>query len=88
MVDRLKLTLRIVDTPIYVSNPIGGTTNIYMICEDIRVTYLSHHFSCNLFVLDFIGFEVLLGMDWLSKYEVVLDCVKSSTGENKVSKVY
>jgi hypothetical protein len=35
-------------------------------------------FVANLIILESKGIDVILGMDWLSKYEVLIDCVKKS----------
>ena len=45
-----------------------------MHCEKVPISYPPYHFPFDLFVLDFIGFEILLDMDWLVKYKAVLDC--------------
>ena len=31
-------------------------------------------FECNAFVLGFMGYGLILGMDWLAKYGAILDC--------------
>jgi hypothetical protein len=36
------------------------------------------HFVANLIVLESKGIDVILGMDWLSKYKVLIDCAKKS----------
>jgi hypothetical protein len=33
-------------------------------------------FVTNLIVLELKGIDVILGMDWLSKYKVLIDCAK------------
>jgi hypothetical protein len=35
-------------------------------------------FVANLIVLESMGIDVILGMDWLSKYKVLIDCAKKS----------
>jgi hypothetical protein len=35
-------------------------------------------FVANLIVLESTGIDVILGMDWLSKYKVLIDCAKKS----------
>jgi hypothetical protein len=44
-------------------------------------------FVANLIVIELKGIDVILGMDWLSKYRVLLDCaqksVKLTTPEGK-----
>ena len=64
----------VVENSICVSNPIGGITQLNMICKGLRITYLSHSFSCEPYVLDIKGFDLILGMDWLDKHKAVLNC--------------
>jgi hypothetical protein len=35
-------------------------------------------FVANLIVLESRGIDVILGMDWLSKHKVIIDCAKKS----------
>ena len=35
-------------------------------------------FSANLFALPFQEFDLILGMDWLSKHKAILDCGKKT----------
>jgi hypothetical protein len=35
-------------------------------------------FATNFIVLESKGIDVILGMDWLSKYKVLIDCTKKS----------
>ena len=73
LVDRLGLEPEIVDRPLVVTNPIGGSTSLSMICHNV---VLSSH-GC-MFVLGFTGFGIILGVDWLQRYKVVVDCEGSS----------
>ena len=72
----LKLKSKLEKNPLCVQNPIGGSTNLCLYCEEVPISHSLHQFPIDLYILDFDGFDVLLGMDWLTKYEVVLDCVK------------
>lgn len=33
---------------------------------------------CDLFPLGFVGYDIILGIDWLEKYEAVLNCERQS----------
>ena len=35
---------------------------------------LGVEFECNAFVLGFMGYDLILGMDWLTRYGAILDC--------------
>ena len=52
--------------PIVVSNPIGGSAHLSMVCRDLRLSILGIGFECNAFVLGFVGYELILGMGWLA----------------------
>lgn len=54
--EELKLEPKLVDTPISVTNPIGGNTNLCMNCEKVQIFHSSHKFPSDLFILYFIGF--------------------------------
>ena len=62
--------------PLVVSNPIGGSAHLSMICRDLRVFILGVEFECNAFVLGFMGCGLILGIDWLSSNGAILDCEK------------
>lgn len=72
--EKFHLNPSVVDRPIFVSNPIGGVNKLDKICRDLMISYLSHSFSCDPFVLDFKEFDLILGIYWLDKYKAVLIC--------------
>ena len=45
-----------------------------MMCVDLGISILSVEFTCNAYVLGFMGYGLILGMDWLSDYGAILDC--------------
>ncbi|GKB10842.1 reverse transcriptase domain-containing protein [Tanacetum coccineum] len=40
------------------------------------VNFLNHPFNINLMPVEMGSFDVIIGMDWLSKYNAVIDCAK------------
>ena len=73
-IDQFDLKPIISPSPICVSNPIGGKTELKMCCEDITLLYLSHSFRFDFYVLDFKSFNFILGLDWLSKFQAKIKC--------------
>ena len=73
LVDRLGLEPEIVDIPLVVTNPIGGSTSLSMICRNVVLSSHGCMFVCDCFVLGFT-FGIILGFDWLQRYGVVVDC--------------
>ena len=57
LVETLHLNTSLVTDPLVVSNPIGGSAHLSMICRDLRVFILGVGFECNAFVLGFMGYN-------------------------------
>ncbi|GJY88420.1 putative reverse transcriptase domain-containing protein [Tanacetum coccineum] len=50
-----------------------GVNTILMGCT---LKFLNHPFNINLMPVEMGSFDVIIGMDWLSKYSAVIDCAK------------
>ena len=72
--ESLHLDTSLVMDPIVVSNPNGGSAHLSMIYRDLRVSTLGVGLGCNAYVLDFMGYGLILGMDWLARYGAILNC--------------
>ena len=66
--------------PIYcsmvVSLPTGDSLIAYRVYMGCRVIIEAHEFMANLVLLDIQDFDVILGMDWLSRHYATMDCFK------------
>jgi hypothetical protein len=60
-----------------VSSP-GDEMRTKLICPAISISIRGVDFSSNLILLDSKGIDIILGMDWLSKYDVVIHCAKKA----------
>jgi hypothetical protein len=60
-----------------VSSP-GGEMRTRHICPVVSITIRGVYFSSNLILLDSKGIDVILGMDWLSKYDGVIQCARKA----------
>jgi hypothetical protein len=58
-----------------VSSP-GGEMRIKHICPAVSITIRGVDFLVNLIILDSMGIDIILGMDWLRKYDRVMLCAK------------
>src|SRR4051812_37585731 len=71
---------------IKVSSP-GGDMIVSLGCRDLVIEFGKHKFPVSLIILDSQGLGVILGMDWMTKYEGVPDCanrtVTLTTPDNK-----
>jgi hypothetical protein len=48
------------------------------LCPKVNLKIREVDFVTNLIVLESKGIDVILGMDWLSKHKVLIDCAKKS----------
>jgi hypothetical protein len=55
---------------------LGGEMRTKHICPTISITIRGVDFLANLIVLDSKGIDIILGMDWLRKYDGVILCSK------------
>ncbi|CAL1353211.1 unnamed protein product [Linum trigynum] len=59
-----------------VRTPVGDTLIVDSVIRDCAITVAGHEFEANLILLPFDEFDVILGMDWLSKNRAKVDCYK------------
>jgi hypothetical protein len=69
------LPITIMKQTMLVSSP-GGEMRTKHICPTISITIKGVDFLANLIVLDSKGIEIILGMDYLKKYDGVILCAK------------
>jgi hypothetical protein len=72
-----KIPTETIGCPIRVSSP-GGELIVNAGCRDLVVEIRKHKFLANLIVLDSQGLDVILGMDWMTAFEGVIDCAKKN----------
>jgi hypothetical protein len=70
-----ELPITIMKQTMLVSSP-GGEMRTKHICPAISITIRGVDFLTNLIVLDSMGIDIILGIDWLRKYDVVILCTK------------
>ena len=74
LVQALQLDIENCEQPLVLSTPMGGLSEVTLICKMCHLFIREHRFSANLFVLPMSEFDVILGMDWLNKYQATIDC--------------
>jgi hypothetical protein len=57
---------------------LGGDMPARQLCPKMNLKIRGVDFVTNLIVLESKGIDVILGVDWLSKYKVLIDCAKKS----------
>jgi hypothetical protein len=60
-----------------VSSPRGEMRTKH-ICPAVSITIRGVDFPSNLILLDSKGIDIILGMDWLSKYDGVIQCTRKA----------
>jgi hypothetical protein len=56
----------------------GGEMRTKLICPAISITIRGVDFPSNFILLDSKGIDIILGMDWLSKYDGVIQCTRKA----------
>ena len=59
---------------ILVTNPLGHSVIVNKVYRDYPIRIQDYEFPGDLIELSFREFDVILGMDWLSRHQVVVDC--------------
>jgi hypothetical protein len=72
-----KIPTEIVDFPIKVSSP-RGELIVNAGCRDLVLEIGKHKFSANLIILNSQGLDVILGMDWMTAFEGIIDCANKT----------
>jgi hypothetical protein len=57
---------------------LGGDMPARQLCPKVNLKIRGVDFVANHIVLESKGFDIILGMDWLSKHKVLIDCAKKS----------
>jgi hypothetical protein len=57
---------------------LGGEMRTKLVCPAISISIRGVGFSLNLILLDSWGIDIILCMDWLSKYDGVIQCAKNA----------
>ena len=59
---------------IWVTNPLGHSVIVNKVYRDFPIRIREYEFPGDLIELSFREFDVILGIDWLSRHQVVVDC--------------
>ena len=70
----LELEIEELSPGIMVAMPIGGSVRLDRICRGCVLSILDWTFTFDFFVLDIAGFDLVLGMDWISYFRATINC--------------
>ena len=62
----------------HVTSPLGNSVNVNKVYKNCLIVINDREFPVDLIALPFCEFDLILGMDWLSKHRVIVDCDKRS----------
>jgi hypothetical protein len=71
------LPMTLLRSQMIVSSP-RGDMPVRQLCPKVNLKIRGVDFVTNLIVLESKGIDVILGMDWLGKHKVLIDCAKKS----------
>ena len=78
MMNDLGLVPQELETILNAVSTFGVTVKLGKVCKDCPLTLENRSFPTDLIVLSMSEFDVILGIDWLTKYGSILDCVSKS----------
>ena len=68
------LELESLDLNLTMATPVGKIVVCTLVVRRCPVTIKGHIMPTNLVIFEMSGFDVILGMDWLSMYHACVDC--------------
>jgi hypothetical protein len=74
-VDTSKTPVETINTPIRISSP-GGELVSKFGCRGLSLKIGAYSFPTSLIILESKGLDIILGMDWMTAYEGIIDCAK------------
>ena len=58
----------------HVTSPLGHSVNVNSIYRNCPIVIQTREFLADLITLPFREFDFIMGMDWLSKHQAIVDC--------------
>ena len=55
-------------------NPIGKNVLVDKVCKNCPLIFRDNYFSANLMLLPFDEFDIILGIDWLTLHDAIVNC--------------
>ena len=62
----------------HVTSPLGHSVRVNRVYKNCPLVIHDREFSVDLIALPFHEFDLILGMDWLSKHHAIIDCDKKT----------
>ena len=85
--DRFQIKTQPLEGRMRVSLPAGDPLFSDRVVRDSKILIEGHEFPVDLVALDMRDFDVVLGMDWLSRHRAILDCYKKEVKFHRPEKL-
>ena len=72
----LGLEVEVLDSVLLLDTHVRGRTTLRCVCRSCEIEIGDRQFMFDFIVLDMTSFDVILGMDWLTGYRAMIDCVR------------
>jgi hypothetical protein len=69
------LVVRTLEPGLAITTPVGKTVVCKLVVCECPVSICGRVLPANLVVLPMFSYDVILGMDWLMKHLVIIDCI-------------
>ena len=76
LIDRLEGKRKLMTTPFITKTPTGEMYQSLTWFQDVPIKFGNYALYANLIEIDMTDFDVILGMDWLTTHQAVIDCKK------------
>ena len=73
-VKELGLEVETLEKLLHVSSPLGARVRVDKICRHYELEISGILLMVDLWVMEMSEFDVIIGMDWLTTHQVVIDC--------------
>jgi len=71
---RLTCTFEELEAQLCVTTPIGSMHQTDLVAQNCTINTRGRLFFADLALLGIYGYDVILGMDWLTNYQAMIDC--------------
>jgi len=74
IVTKLRKGVEIVQKGFVIGTPMGNMVETNILYVDVGVSLSGYEIEVDLIPLELQDFDIILGMNWLSKYKALIDC--------------
>ena len=71
---RIHKYIKLLDYDLHVSTPLGELLEVNSVCRDCMVQIDGVELCADLLLMTFYDFDIILGMDWLTKHHAIVNC--------------